>query len=1150
MNQHHGLIHRNALRVALLVTALGFSALNGCPTPALEGFGGTCISADTCDGLQCRLGPDGQRRCLPPRNENEAGERCELPLLAPTLSGGLLVDQTITFGTAVDDGDISCGSNGAPDVVIAFTVPENPPNVDGSPAPLIGLSVRIEGGSGLSAAVREASCGTELRFGCAVPGATIFLPAVAPGDYEVVIDGVAQDAGAVDEAPVRLVVERLPCPPGGLPFGGESCLVVTEERPLGTPRVGHTLSVTSTGDLVVAGGSDGTKNRGDVEIYSPTLGRWKYADLLAPRVQHGAVLEDDLHLVVIAGDDGGRDVDVVDIAAIDATAEHVDRITVGGFFGTEADSTTRAMLTSRGNILVVSNAIGTTGVLSRKRSAGERAQTCNSSATCDPGETCVQVQPPPSAGASGVCACVTERCTTSGFFDRDPLQNLSAADNPSFSITSLAGGRFGIIVGARADLPVATIDTQSESLRVAGATGAVTRTGAVAVALSDRDVLVLGGLVEGAPTDLVERFDPATGVVSLLPWRLARPVAAPQATLIDGRLLVLDGSDEPIIHNPQTGAVLQSPLVKPRQVALVAAVPIDGSVVVVGGLDEDGPVATVERLAIVPQQSIAPPPPPRCQAVPVPDDGLLVGSTVARDDTFRSTRCDDRLFPFGRDQLFSFSIDEPSSVRLVDVNVSTDPNDGILDDNYSFILLRGDCLEYEEVSCGDSFSPLSMFVPELPPGDYQLVVDYLGFDGIFGLSQYGGSDFSARLLLGPPMTCPTDERDPADDEPTGAEAITLSTENAFAEGEGRLCPGDIDHLLLEHWGGVDNINAIGVPDEGVAVFRATMDEAASLAAGTPVVATIANTPIASRSSLTGQPPGFYVARLQGEEGAVDFLQWSFQQSFESCVPDAGDSLLTALDNRNVSRALHLLPAEERSLTLCNGTDVDTIIIEPGEGGASRLVVDGSELESITFEAFAVDGDDFGAAVPFTVVDDGFDSILDFGTITEPVAVRIAFRTGVAIDIEDELDVTFQQDQIGDSCFTALPLRTGAEVSGVINGDASTFNNNADASRLGDCTGFSSPGQDVAFAVALPAGATLTATVLGANDADIGVYLLDTCATDPDADICVAGADDNGRGESDSFSFRNAGAEATFFVIVDSFFGATYSYTLSWSISGP
>jgi hypothetical protein len=523
---------------------------------------------------------------------------------------------------------------------------------------------------------------------------------------------------------------------------------------------------------------------------------------------------------------------------------------------------------------------------------------------------------------------------------------------------------------------------------------------------------------------------------------------------------------------------------------------------------------------------------------------VIVGDTSIEDDSFQTARCQVPLLTaWGRDQAFTFSVDEPSSVRVINLKLPDNAPEGA---DYAFRLIRGDCRAYEEVACGDlGDALLGMFVPEIPPGDYTLIVEYVAFTGIFDDdTPYGGSGFEAKVLLGPPLSCPIDERDPVDDEPGGAAFLGSDADTPSVSG--RLCPEDVDHIVIEHHGGGGDVDVISYPGV-VLVERAVLDTDATLAAGRPIVATTTGGPL---TGLFGEPAGHYLVTLAAEADAIDFVQWTLLHE-PGCITDVGDSLIESFDNRTPALAPTLTAGQSLTRLLCDRSDVDLVLLQPGEGAESFVIIDdGADLD---VAAFRLDGDVLGDALPAVPVPEGSfgDIRLDLGILDGPVALRLSVPSGAEAFVDLDVTVDFAQRQFGDSCTSTLPLREDTARSGARFLDASAFNNDHDAIALGNCTGFRSPGKDVVFAVELQPGETLAASILGRNDTDLAIYLLDRCPTPGDLDVCVVGDDEAGRGGADDITFTHTGVTpATFFLVADSFFGEDWTGDLGWSIVGP
>lgn len=1127
---------RRGAAIAAVFFVVVVAAVACTAPPAPSTFGALCTASDECGPLMCRPDPaEGKRRCLPPRLPSEAGESCTLPLVARPRGDDLVVDEQVFFGAAGDDGDIVCGTGGQPDLVIRFTLTARAGDASGTPQ---GISIHAD--NGVAVALRAASCGTDVRFGCAAPGHTALVAAVPPGDYELVVDGQPPGIGEVSEVVTRVVVQRIDCPTGGLPFDETRCVRTSPLPPLLTPRVDHTAHVLATGAIAVVGGFNGFDAQRTLELIDPNTLRWRFGDLSNfSRRGHASVVIDGTTVLVTGGspDDDGT-IAVIDTDAVNAPRAHAHIATGPSNLEPGPRPTVLGATTER--LFMLSTSFEETGFIDLRLPP---TRSCSTSSGCTQGEACLAQQPPQNGLRPGICVCVTGTCDLIGVgvdYVVQPLFKDFLTPQMHQGVTStVVGNRFAVIAGLIDD-PLVTVDIRAEGESTRRIPGAHKRSFAAVLAIDERLAWIIGGVDDNdVPLDLIEVVDLAFNTVSALPFALERPVARPKATLLDDAVVVVDDGDDLPQIITQDGRAILSPLIHPRAGAV--AVGVADAVVVIGGEDDKGVSRLVERIEFVSPRGPPPLPLPPCTVSPLPDDGVIAGNTLNSLDTFRTDRCDDYVFPFGRDDSYSFSVTEPSSVRLVDLVIDSNSTA----DGYRFFLLKGDCTAYEELACGDSEQSLSLFVPEIAPGDYTLVVDYAGFTNILDEDYpHGGSPYEARVLLGPPMSCPADERDPADDDVTGAVFMGYQEELSVTEVDGRLCPGDVDHVVVEHWGGfTSDLFSTGVPFDDINLHRAIVDEAASLTAGTIVVAGTVGPEL---DALEGQPPGHYVTRFEAAEGAVDFNEWTLQQQF-TCEPDANDSLLPGFDNRNVARASHLTPGSNIELRQCSNGDIDLVVLDPGEGADSFVVVDAEPHIVAVFDV--VDGA-LGPAHPFTTVDVGFDRRLELGTLAGPVAVRLSLPLGDIVDAE--LNVTFGQRQVGDSCQNPLPLAVAAERSGTHSVNNAGFNDDHDASQLGGCTGFRSPGSDVVYAVTLGAGETIDADVIGVGDTDVAIYLLDHCPVDRnDATACVAGADQGGRGQPDLITFTNVtAADRDLFLVVDSFFGASFSWNLAWSITRP
>ncbi|MBX7114304.1 MAG: hypothetical protein K1X64_08210 [Myxococcaceae bacterium] len=142
---------------------------------------------------------------------------------------------------------------------------------------------------------------------------------------------------------------------------------------------------------------------------------------------------------------------------------------------------------------------------------------------------------------------------------------------------------------------------------------------------------------------------------------------------------------------------------------------------------------------------------------------------------------------------------------------------------------------------------------------------------------------------------------------------------------------------------------------------------------------------------------------------------------------------------------------------------------------------------------------------------------------------------------------------GASCATAIAIASPGMVSGNSNG----FFNNVDVTDMGsmvcsmafsDSGGtYSLPGPDMVYSISVPAGKTLTATVLPSGGWDSAVAIVTDCAMA--ATSCVAGGDQGLDDAADSATYTNSTAQAQqVFIIVDAWDGSQHgAFTLTTAI---
>jgi hypothetical protein len=137
---------------------------------------------------------------------------------------------------------------------------------------------------------------------------------------------------------------------------------------------------------------------------------------------------------------------------------------------------------------------------------------------------------------------------------------------------------------------------------------------------------------------------------------------------------------------------------------------------------------------------------------------------------------------------------------------------------------------------------------------------------------------------------------------------------------------------------------------------------------------------------------------------------------------------------------------------------------------------------------------------------------------------------------------------GETCAeaTLLPTASG-RISGTLDGAV----NDHDPSDLGGCTGFSATGPDVVYAVDVPSGETLTASLL-TTVADGALYVLADCSGG--ANSCVDGSDRAGTAvEEDVTWTNNTGSAQRYYLVVDEFVFSSGSadagaYELEWWVA--
>ena len=1057
---------------------------SACPAAPAGQFGAVCTGVDDCDGLQCRV-VDGGRRCVPPRAPGEAGESCADPLKATEGEGDVVVDEVVFFGGAVDDGDV-CGSLGRPDVSLRFSLP-----VDS------GLVITVDD-PGVVVGLRPV-CGEVVRAGCATAATPALLSAVPAGEWELVLDGDARDVGAPDEAGVHVVVSRIDCPLGYLPLDAAQCVGFRAMQPLLRARGAAGIGVVGDGDAIVLGGvgRDG-EARVDGELFSGRTESFSFVDAVDPHVAP-VVVDVGGSIFVLGGNVPGDS--VVDI--IDRPNNPAPPITV-------ATAVYDVVLLGAEPVLLTD-----AGFLTLRFDVARRS--CTSNAQCLPGiEQC----------SVGVCACVGLDCVerrtaraelTDGVFQ--PGTRGMATGPDAFVILGAAPG-----VGFRVFQQTVT-RAFSEGRTIP----ATPRRDAALVSVG-RFVYAFGGRTvepgEASSSSLViERVDALAEeavVVGALPVALDAPRAV---TLQDRWVALFQEGDEVRLFDTQTSTFVTLPPLPSsrRQVGFVGHA---GGALLAGGFDDDdAPIADVQRLEIVPRTAPAPvPAPPHCNARALALDGTaVVGSTGGARDRFRDGLC---FFNRGSgDEHWQIELDAPRSVQLI-----ATPTDGDV---------TGLRISVSEALCAEG-SPVvacdvdALFIPELPAGTWFISVESVfPFNDDPEIADGRSYTIEARDLA--PEACVGDDADPADDVVVGAVELPR-TDFGGIERDGALCPGDVDHLLVQQLGGQGELFVGGFVND-VLIAPAFIDVAASAGADRLIVDDVgAFEPL--RTFAGGL--GYYVVQLGPLDGLRGRLEWTVSWAPE-CTPDDRDSLITAFDDgTDVARAPRLGSGQTINRALCHQGDRDIVVFEPDRLGTMFIGIDDVDVDFAFFAFDPVLGV-LGAPLDPVLTEDFTSRLAVLSPSLEPFALLLTVGD---VGPRDHVSVDFDIAPPGDTCDSAEPLPGDA---GTLGGSSLDFRNDHDASNLGDCTGFRSPGEDRVLSLSLATGETLDATVTPRGNFDVAVYLLSACPLDPFDPVCLVGDDQAGRGDSDDIRFTNTGAAADFFLVVDSFFGESYEYDLTWSI---
>jgi len=1116
--------------------------VGGCSTE--PSFGRRCGDDSGC-GEDAPVCVDD--RCVPVRAATDAGGSCAEPVPWRAPDGGddaVLLRAASTFGDAARVTPATgCDAPGTHSVVFALNLDDDS-GVEVTVNATFAVSVELrrarDGACDDDGACGERSSCRDDDDGCS---ATVRVPRLAAGTWAVVVHGTPP---AGDPGRFVVTATRIDCPVGYVPFDEATCVGFRPVAPL--PFAVDNPSVALVDGLAVFTDEQPPDSvKPGLQVFDPRTEQWAMRDFEASVSLTAVVASVEGGGLVVGNDDSGS-MDVWHLStASGLRLQQFSRV----------DSYDRALevrpsLIASGPDTFVVHPSSSDGSFLLVASAPPCA------VGCPPGFVCVDPIGSPIDRAP-VCICIDRDCEA-----QSPLSLFPSA----VPAVSAAGRAIGIPAAEPAGLTFVHGFDRSEPPErplAAFVHGRIESVAAVTVAERSSVTLgalpgvaiVAGGLVDDAPSALVEFVDAATLAVTstALDRALVRPAVAPFA----GMVAVLGGcldrdcaapSSATSFLSPSTPAVA-GPQVPWSPVALVAvALDADRALVIDG---EGRSAALLER---VPRGFRAAPRDrsgecPVTTTVSLPVDGTTVtvtGTVVSQQDRLRTLRCEvsdaDRVEAV---LAVTLAADADVEITLASLNLS--------DDAYRFNLwaFTGDCaLKRNDLACADSQAGVlpALSLAAVNAGTLYVVVEAQDFDAAEPERPF--LPFELQLRAQPVQaSCTPDAADPGDDDEQGARPLSVSEDlegdDWVALGEGVLCAGDVDQRLYQHGGGPLDVLLTGLSPSALVVRAATLDEPASASAGQAVIAAVASASLALDDELAR---GAYVLTLSAPPEATAATTTRWRLAVQSgCTLDEGDSLVAALDDRSRPAGPPATGAELATRrSLCFPTDADVIPL-PDWSGERRLLVevDGqfdSDID-VAVHGLTADGRPGPPIGTATVERLAFSvRLVAEGGPTGPTALVI----GPSPSEHDDVQVTIAiQGERGDRCTSALPLTgDGGEEAVTLFGRA----DDVDVDQIGACTGYSSTGPDAFYALALAAGegATLTATPVGQGNepstTDISLYAFTGCP--PAANACVAGSDRGFGGDAETITVPPAGAARTIFVGVDSYYEEPTDVRLTWS----
>ncbi len=1105
-----------ALAVALLVT--------GCDREVTD-FGKPCGSGEDCSGDSARC-VGGV--CVPPRQQGDLGESCEnaLPIGGAGFdrSSAPLVHELSLEGASANYAT-SCAGAPTPDVVLTFTIPER-----SSPFP---VRIRTE----LAAAtlslrpLADAACDTELSDACAA-GGELLLERVGPGSWALVVGAL----GTVTES-VRVIVEPIDCPEGYLPFDEATCAGFRAIDPPHEERAFAQLTALPDGRAVLSGGADeqGIPIAG-AELFEPVAEAWTFLVSAARTPPHGALVAGE-HLVLL---DGGAEPQLVVNQGGEDAVLPLDIEPFGG--GPSGLLSTAAHLSAglpSGAVAILSDDSDHLLRLQREPQRCYHGVCPNRAGIC--------VVDPDAPSSPGICLCPDGPCMGHTRLSGDSVttgarpMDLASRGQPIVA-GLVRGGEHVAVHGGDllADLEITTKHWRTIS---------VTPRDRPALSAINAGVLVVGGLVDGAPTAEIELVNASLqSRTSLAPLHHARADHG-QATLPDGRVLMVGGRGvggdalmSAELIDGEAGTVTRLPSLSAGLATARAVTLADGRVLVLGSGDDGGPLTQAWVFEVIPHGARLPPPPsnPCGPLVPLDtrrafgsDAPLVVEeTTVGERDRFHDPACGSSYDSLGPERLFSFSLTQPASLRAATSL-----------ERAALVLWNSGCSDQPSLGCAlarASNDPPKTWLsaPNLPAGNYVLVVE-AHLPPVEPDSVRHGSAFTLSLQLGAPASCTLGDEDPDDDSPVGARhLLPLSWDDypvtaAPEVAAGTLCAGDEDYLIVERWSSSSDLWMENASRNDSTIAPAIVDEAASLAAGAPVYSFPEGLPFGDGETGTG----IFLVKLAVSANDPFERRWELWQESDSCAPEDVDSLVAVLDDgHHPARRVQLPPSGTIDRCLTSDQDVDVTVVEAQDGLDTLVRID--DAYDVAAQLYALGAPDapLGAAVGAPIPNDAF------GVVPAGTAPYIAVALFTATTNGEWARFTVDHRALSVPCDEATPLSD----DGTWPLDSATLSARLTPEDFGDCTGYSADGDEAVGAITLGDGDVLDAELEPDGDADISLYLLTGCLVG--TATCVAGLDDSSGGFAESIRYTHAGADQTFYLVADSYSTSPYSATLRWTVT--